>query len=220
MADIMYSADPGLIIGFHGCDKDVCDAIVSGQKQMDISNNVYDWLGDGLYFWQNNYERALHYAKNPPGRRKIKEPAVLGAVFSLGNCLDLTDKKSLDIVKIVYDMYRISMDAASKVMPQNIAPKGVSNPKDKVLRQLDCAVIKEVHKIFHQTGQKPFDTVRALLPEGNELYPGAGFLDQTHVQIAIRNPNMIKSFFYPRTAQNWNGKPVPFPKKAPSAPTK
>jgi hypothetical protein len=98
MSGFIYSAEPGLIIGFHGCERTVCEAIISGKSQMRVSNKSWDWLGDGMYFWQNNYERALHYAQNLPGGLKIIEPAVLGAVFSLGNCLDLTDKKSLDIV--------------------------------------------------------------------------------------------------------------------------
>jgi hypothetical protein len=51
-----------------------------------------------------------------------------------------------------------------------------------------------------------------LLPEGDELYAGAGFLDKTHIQIAIRNPNMIKGFFLPRKETNWSGKPIALPK--------
>jgi hypothetical protein len=69
------------LIGFHGCEQAVRDANVAGKKSMKISNNAWDWLGDGYYFWQNNYERALHYAKNPPGQLKIGKPAVLGAGF-------------------------------------------------------------------------------------------------------------------------------------------
>lgn len=95
----IYLADPGLIIGFHGCDQEVCDAIITGSQQMKMSNNSWDWLGDSIYFWQNNYERAWPYAQNPPGKPKINKPAVLGAVFCLGHCLDLTDQSSLDIVK-------------------------------------------------------------------------------------------------------------------------
>ena len=100
--------------GFHGCEKSICDAIITGTKPMKISNNSFDWLGDGMYFWQNNYERACHYANNPPGGLRIKTPAVLGAVFSLGNCLDLTDKRSLDIIKTAFDIYEDSFAAQGK----------------------------------------------------------------------------------------------------------
>jgi hypothetical protein len=213
MSSFIYSADPGLIMGFHGCEQAVCNAIISGKQSMKVSNNTWDWLGDGAYFWQNNYERAWDYANNPPGGLKIKNPAVLGAVFSLGNCLDLTDKKSLDIVKSTYDMYADTFVSQGKDMPQNVDPTGASNSNDNIIRRLDCSVIKEVHEYFHSSGLAPFDSVRALFAEGDRLYKGAGFMEKTHTQVAIRNPNMIKGYFLPRKETNWSGVPLPFVKK-------
>jgi hypothetical protein len=49
MSSFIYSADPGLIIGFHGCEQPVCNAIVSGKQSMKISNNTWGCLGDGVY---------------------------------------------------------------------------------------------------------------------------------------------------------------------------
>lgn len=215
MPDFIYSAEPGLILGFHGCEKSICDAIIAGTKSMKVSNNSFDWLGDGMYFWQNNYERAWHYANNPPGDLRIKTPAVLGAVFSLGNCLDLTDKRSLDIVKTAFDIYEDSFAAQGKTMPRNSNPSSDPYSKDLVIRRLDCAVIKMVHNLVYELGEPPFDSVRALFPEGPELYTGAGFRASTHIQIAIRNPNMIKGFFLPRRGIKWKGTPLPLapPKK-------
>jgi hypothetical protein len=53
------------------------------------SNNDYDWLGLGMYFWENNFRRALHFVQEQQrrrlkGKRTITEPAVLGAVLDLG----------------------------------------------------------------------------------------------------------------------------------------
>jgi hypothetical protein len=72
----MYSSKPGLILGFHGCEQSVCDAIVSGVSMLNASRNGYDWLGVGFYFWENNYDRALEFAQNPPGKKKYKTPSV------------------------------------------------------------------------------------------------------------------------------------------------
>jgi hypothetical protein len=208
MQDFIYSAEPGLLIGFHGCEQTVCSAIIAGKTQMKLSNNSWDWLGDGLYFWQSNYDRALHYAKYPPPNLSIKKPAVLGAVFSLGNCLDLTDKKSLDLVKRIYEIDKDSFEFKGRIMPVNSNPPLDADSEDRIIRRLDCAVIKRVHQYFHATGQPPFDSVRALFPEGKALYDGAGFKENTHIQIAIRNPNMIKGYFVPRKEINWKGLPV------------
>lgn len=85
----MYSHKTGLTIGFHGCDKSTLDKVVSGGDDLKISNNDYDWLGSGTYFWENNYERALSFAEylkdNPTHntKQKIKTPAVIGAVINL-----------------------------------------------------------------------------------------------------------------------------------------
>jgi hypothetical protein len=128
MREFIYSAEPGLLIGFHGCEQSVCDEIISGEKQMKASNNAWDWLADGRYFWQNNYERAWYYANHPPGNLKIKKPAVLGGA----------------------------------------------------------------------------------------LYNGAGFRERTHIQIAIRNPNMIKGYFLPRRETKWAGAPIPLLRKSAS----
>ena len=57
------------------------------------SNNSYDWLGHGVYFWENNEQRAFQFAQEASKRTSssIKEPFVIGAVIDLGYCLDLTD---------------------------------------------------------------------------------------------------------------------------------
>lgn len=203
-SELLYSSDPGLIIGFHGCDQDIRDRIVTHQTMLKLSKNKWDWLGDGMYFWQNNYERAIHFAKNPPPNVKIKNPAVLGAVFSLGNCLDLSDKRFIDLVKLSYDSLKQSATSEGTKLPVNKNPTGDESSADKVVRALDCAVITNVHKITAQTKQPPFDTVRGIFIEGNTLYDGAGFNDKTHVQICIRNPNCIKGFFIPRKHVKWS----------------
>ncbi|GAA3941305.1 hypothetical protein GO495_09260 [Chitinophaga oryziterrae] len=199
-SSLIYSADPGLLIGFHGCDHSVRNSVVAGRKMLKASQNRHDWLGAGFYFWQNNYDRALDFATNPPGKTKIIKPAVLGAIFSLGNCLDLTDKKWIDLVKLSYDSLKQSAESEGNKLPVN---KNAKDSKDKVLRELDCAVIENIHKVVKELGDPPFDSVRGIFIEGASLYDGAGFHEKTHVQICIRNPNCIKGFFLPRKDVNW-----------------
>ena len=74
----MYSSKPSYVFGFHGLDKDVAMDILTQKKDFKLSNNDYDWLGNGIYFWENNYERAIQYAKEDSERKdsKIKKPFV------------------------------------------------------------------------------------------------------------------------------------------------
>lgn len=199
----IYSADPGLVIGFHGCSQELRDDVINGKTSLRPSNNPWDWLGDGIYFWQNNYERAYHYANNPPPNINIEHPAVLGAVFNLGNCLDFTDKKYIDLLKSSFNTLHKTVKMEGKSLPQNSNSKGNEDSNDKTLRRLDCSVIKTLHEELQLLGEYPFDSVRAAFFEGNEVYKGAGFLDKTHIQICIRNPNLIKGYFIPRQEVPW-----------------
>lgn len=204
-SSIIYSSDQGLVLGFHGCEQSIRDQIISGQLMMKASHNKYDWLGSGMYFWQNNHERAMDFAKTSPGKKKIQFPAVLGAVFNLGHCLDLTDKYYIEHVR---ESYLVLMDTSIKAntpLPKNSPAPGSPNLHDKILRELDCRVIETLHRRLEETGAIPYDTVRCVFIEGNPIYEDAGFYDQTHIQVCVRNPNCIKGFFLPRTeSDNWS----------------
>ncbi|WP_346319816.1 hypothetical protein [Chitinophaga sp. YIM B06452] len=199
MPDVIYSAKPGLVMGFHGCEQSVRDQIIADKTMLQASKNRYDWLGQGYYFWQNNYERALDFATAPPGKKKFLQPAVLGAVLDLGHCLDLMDKKWIDLVKFSYESLKKSAHNESQ-LPKNW---DTQNSKDNVLRELDCRVIENIHHMNNKYGNPPFDSVRGVFIEGEPLYKNAGFHSKTHIQICIRNPNCIKGFFVPRKEVIW-----------------
>lgn len=189
-------------MGFHGCDQSVVDKVVSGRSHLQSSENNYDWLGHGIYFWENDPGRALEYAEmlhdHPKrGRGKISHPAVLGAVIDLGHCLNLMETVALESVSSAYDTLKVSLESAGIDLPVNTP--GSDGGNDLILRRLDCAVIQLLHE--ENTGRE-FDTVRGLFFEGEDLYPNAGFKTKNHIQICVRNPNCIKGYFLPRTPHN------------------
>ncbi len=52
------------VIAYHGCDVTVRDDLVSGRlHRLDHSNNDYDWLGPGAYFFEGDVERAFFFAR-------------------------------------------------------------------------------------------------------------------------------------------------------------
>jgi hypothetical protein len=194
----MYTLRPNLLIAFHGCDRSVRDRLVLHPEKLRASTNSFDWLGSGMYFWENDPKRAMEWArqlkKHPQHNdQKIETPSVLGAVISLNHCLDLLDAESIGLVKEAHDEYLKLMKLTGLPLPQN---KGGA-------RILDCAVINYLHQMIADAHEKldglpPFDSVRAMFPEGQELYPGAGFRKQNHIQICIRNADCIKGLFIPR----------------------
>jgi len=199
----MYSHRTGLTLGFHGCDQAVAEAVISGQASLHTSDNCYDWLGHGIYFWDYSPKRALDFATflaaNPRGKKTIKNPAVLGAVIDLGFCLDLLDFENLEIVSNGYDTLIQVCKTSQLEIPQN---RNASGNSDLLLRDLDCAVIETLHKIRQDSHLKPFDSVRGVFFEGESLYPNSGFRKKDHIQICIRNPNCIKGFFWSQESNN------------------
>jgi hypothetical protein len=193
----MYSSKPSYVFGFHGLDKDIAFDILTQKKEFKHSSNDHDWLANGVYFWENNLERAKQYAIEDMSRKdsKIKTPFVLGAIIDLGNCLDLLDQKNLDLLKIAYEELKKDLKQQKLPLPQNTS-FGKSD-FDFKRRELDCAVIRYAHKLANEHGVY-FDSVRAAFIEGEEIYKNAGFKIQNHIQIAIINPNCIKGIFLPR----------------------
>lgn len=187
----MYETIPNLVIGFHGCDQSTFDSVIKNGEMLSKSSNEYDWLGNGMYFWENSYDRALDWAKQS---RKIHTPAVIGAVIDLGYCLNLTDYHSSSILQKAYEILKIRYEAAGAELPKNRVNKnGIT-----LLRDLDCAVIQEIHRFHKDKNMKDYDSVRGVFTEGTCPYEGAGMVDKTHVQLCIVNPNCIKGFFSPR----------------------
>ncbi len=102
----MYSTKPVIVLGFHGCDKSVRDRLVLTKSEMIRSDNSYDWLGHGMYFWEGNVDRAKQWAEENKVGREIKTPSVVGAVLDLGLCFDLVDSKYLKLLKDSYNLFK------------------------------------------------------------------------------------------------------------------
>ena len=173
---------------------------VNGEIKIEHSTRDFDWLGTGAYFWENDPRRALEWATEKAKRGDYGTPFVIGAVIDLANCLDLTVREDLELLKLAAQSFSALRATSGLPMPENkAAPK--DKRQDKVMRYLDCAVINHLHGMIDggeaPAGLDPFDTVRAILPEGDELYEGAGFVDRTHCQIAVRNLKCIKGLFIP-----------------------
>ena len=71
MSVSLYSNRSNLILGFHGTTKDRADNIFAGRSGFYASTNDYDWLGNGMYFWENNLERAKQWAADKAKRKGI-----------------------------------------------------------------------------------------------------------------------------------------------------
>lgn len=195
----MAKHQPFQVIGYHSCNKEIGLKVLSGDEDLISSENDWDWLGGGVYFWEQNPQRALEYAEEVASggqfnKKKINTPFVLGAIIELGNCLNLIESHSLSILETAYKGLEQLINTTETTMPIN---KG-SN------RKLDCSVIRYVHQSRAINNEQPYDTIRSAFGEGREVYRGASFTMRHHLQICVTNKNMIKGYFLPRPIGEFN----------------
>lgn len=189
---ILYQSQPSFVLGFHGTEKQTVEALIAEPtKHLKHSAGRYEWLGHGIYFWENDPLRAYEWATTGNAKSKIKEPDAVGAIVDLKLCLDLTTRFGLEEEAEAYELVAELYREADTELPVN-----VGGP-DKLKRELDCQVILALHKYREDKGLPPYDSIRAPFREDEELYPGAGFHRRTHTQIAIRNVDCIKGYFRP-----------------------
>lgn len=187
------------IMGYHGCDKAVAESVLLGRCKLEISHNKYDWLGSGVYFWEYGPERAMQWAVEISQRRpdKIKEPAVLGGLIHLGICFDLLDVRFTEYLRELFPIFKKTMEDQGAPMPKNEGLPG--NPKELVLRKLDCALLNWAIPVLEaETGQK-FHTVRGVFQEGEPAYEGSAIMRKSHIQIVVRDTSAILGYFKPES---------------------
>lgn len=204
----MYDIRPNLLIGFHGCDINVRNQLLNSPDEFIKSEKPYDWLGHGMYFWENNYERAMEWAEDKKKRGEIETPAVIGAVISLGRCLDLIDSQFIKMLKVYYELMNVEYKTLGHNLPENKDLKS-DERKEKILRDLDCGVIEFLHQNIRKTikleeaekgfsSYKMFDSTRGVFEEGGPAFTGAGIKEKSHIQICVRNSNCILGYFLRR----------------------
>lgn len=192
----MYQRLPNWVLGFHGTDEDTVHKILNNPRaHLNSSANVHDWLGGGIYFWENDPARALEFSKERMRWKKItdQKPAVIGAIIDLGLCLNLMERPSLEQLSIAYEVLCFDFEEMRRELPVN-APDGKLWSRD-----LDCAVIDTVHSLREDSDLPEYHSVRSAFAEGDSAYEGTKFQLKNHIQIAVRRPEVcIKGYFLPR----------------------
>ena len=187
------------VFGFHGCDRRLADAVLLGKKKLVASENTYDWLGTGIYFWEHSPARALEWAQAQARRprSKIKRPAALGAIIQLGHCFDLLDiRYTLELATAAAELER-GLRAQGSRLPENEAA-GVGD-YDWLKRHRDCFMLNATLPVIGRRLHLAFETVRGVFQEGEPAFVGAGIKLKSHIQIAVRDPRAIVGYFRPET---------------------
>jgi hypothetical protein len=187
-----------VVIAYHGCrakterQRASCEflsGLLDGRNAVEDwleSENEYDWIGQGIYFWEHGLVRARQWAGT--------EGVVVGALIQLGKCFDLTDPGYTTALKTTYEALHQLYEEEGTEMPTNQRAAGK-------LRDLDCLVINQTimvaNDVARDQGSGPYQTVRCAFEEGEEAFPGSMIRTQTHIQIAVRDRGCIIGVFRP-----------------------
>lgn len=196
----IYQQRGQYVLGFHGCDKNVAMRILNSKSEhLTYSRNDYDWLGSGVYFWENDPVRAYEWAEQSQKRNPeaIKVPFVIGAVIELKCCLNLCERQSIAFLRQSYNELDKVLTLFGKDIRQEycnyIPDEGGFNLK----RPLDCTIINLTCNKAKMNGLS-FDTVYGYFQEGKDAFEGSGIKEKSHIQICVRNTDCIKGYFLPR----------------------
>ena len=198
--------DHRIIVGFHGCDQTTADRVLVTGESIKPSSNRWDWLGEGIYFWEQNPERAWSFAAEQQARGKFTHPSVIGAFIHLGRCFDLTRSLATSALADAYGGLRAAAEALGNPIPSNRAGEG--GGADILLRDLDCAVLNFHLRAADRSegeGSRFYQPVRGVFVEGTPAYPGACIYTKTHTQIAVRDPSVIVGYFRPSRYNDFGG---------------
>jgi len=181
------------------------DDLLSGNKKLadwKPSTNKWDWLGTGIYFWEHAPQRALQWAIN--NRKRLKadhggsvEPDCIGAVIQLGTCFDLTNIEYTEALSLVYEQVKNEYKQQGWDFPENKPLPHNPLDKDLKMRHLDCLILNETINRAKLLGNIEFDTARGAFTEGDPAYQGGMIMEQSHIQVAVRNAHCILGLFRP-----------------------
>ena len=182
----METLSNSVVLGYHGCRKEIAEKILVGEGRLQPSENEYDWLGSGIYLWEADPVRGFEWAKERHGADAV----VIGAAIHLGRSLNLMSRHAYEAIAHAYEKLEKKVKTAGNPLPTNGATGRT--------RKLDCAVIDFLHQIRATNAPeplRPYDTVRGLFTEGEAAFPGSLFLQKTHIQICVRETRVIKGYF-------------------------
>jgi hypothetical protein len=175
--------DPIELVGYHGTN------IEPAQRILDTgfiySRNSYDWLGKGVYFWQDAPYRAWDWAREYC-EKKGGDPAVIRSLVKIrrDEFMDLLDySQDPNWANHLSRTHQYLQEHTNSVLPPNKIEIGY--------HALDRLVVDTLIEDI----LKPIDinilAVRACFQEGEQIYPGSAIYQKSHIQVAVRDTSSI-----------------------------
>ena len=167
-------------LGYHGTSAAAAESILA--TGFHASRNRFDWLGDGIYFWQDAPRRALEWARRVHRGDNV---VVLSARIRLVDCMDLLDLGWYRVLSHAHDQFVEATRRAEQPLPLQ---RGLAHGLDRAVINYACGVLAEAGTVIK--------SIRAAFAEGEPAFPNSALLDLNHVQIAVRDTSVIEGVQY------------------------
>lgn len=188
------SAATETILLYHATSRDAWEKIKASGGMLPSTNN-YDWLGKGIYFWQAAPIRAWiwkrFYARP---RLRAEDTVVLEYPMTVNpaDCLDLLDIRWHKLLghlgRAVPEGWRVSGIDEATIQQRLRRNRITSTPHPHFL---DCEAINQICDVLEHRHKVRIRLVRAAFQHLDHIYPYSAFRQGDHVQVAVRDPDLV-----------------------------
>jgi hypothetical protein len=178
-----FTLDPIELVGYHGTNIESARQIL--QSGFTPSRNNYDWLGKGVYFWQDAPYRAWNWASEHC-ENKGGDPAVVRSLVKIGRdeFMDLLDySQQPNWANCLGRTHQYLQQQTRFVLPPN--------KRAIKYHALDRLVVDTLIEDILKPVNINILAVRACFQEGEEIYPGSAIYNKSHIQLAVRDTSSI-----------------------------
>lgn len=160
-------------LGYHATDKNSAESIIR-TKRYNFSNDDEDWLGKGVYFFENNITHALYWCTK---YKCFPVWSILESHIEGDKIIDLDDPDTFE------EFYKTYMEIKDRYKKR----------RDGRPRKILDAVVLDIMHI-----KKPYDLVRGIF----RGVPGYDLRNRSfervrvfphHIQLCVKNRDCIKS---------------------------
>jgi len=163
---------PREVIGFHGTSRAALPHLLA--RDIRSSDQHFEWLGTGFYFWQDSPWRAHQWADGRYGSGGV----VVVARINLDGCLDLVNPYWQAEVRDADFEFVLHCVAHEQQIPVNT---------DRGSHARDAATINWYCDRTAADGLNPVRSVRAIFEEGEPIFESSKIRSRSHVQVAVRD---------------------------------
>ena len=193
---------PRTVRAYHGTTYTAALAVLSGQSPFHPSTKPDDWLGHGIYFFEESLALAVDWAFGRVARNArqglFDSPVVIAADIDLSHCLDLCSADHVANLRHIYQALPRPVRAQHAPILHTAAGHPVTvgdlpmSAAAWTFNSTDTTAIDALVRDLKQNGT-PITSKRAAFVDGTQLYTNSYLFDRSQVQIAVLDQTVISN---------------------------